>query len=156
MSSPPSSSTDTGAGAGPEPRTAPDLPPRRGSFLNVALTLSFLALLVWGFNPRRMHIKPAPLDPATALCTPSKAEFQPSNLTEIPGVPLDGLADRVKNRILLRLNMEPCTCGCAQSLASCRAGNPQCPASPHTVDPIVREEQDGTVSGPPRKPASPR
>jgi hypothetical protein len=103
-----------------------------------------------------VRIKPAPLDPATGLCKPSEGEFQPSNLTEIPGVPLDEFADRVKNHILLRLNMEPCTCGCALSLASCRAGNPQCPVSPHAVETIVKEEQDGAVSVPPRKPASPR
>jgi len=103
-----------------------------------------------------VRITPAPLDPATSLCTPSQGEFQPSNLTQIPAVLLDGLAGKVKNRILLRLNMEPCTCGCAQSLASCRAVNPQCPVSPHAVDTILKEDQGGAVSVLPRKPASPR
>ena len=128
----------------------PNQPPKRGSAFSVAITLGLLALLVWGISPRRMRIKPAPLEPATAVCPPSKAEFVPSNFTEVPGAPIEALPDRVKNRILLRLNMEPCTCGCSQSLASCRASNPQCPVSPGAIGALVKDEEgsDAPTHGP--------
>jgi hypothetical protein len=35
--------------------------------------------------------------------------------------PLDKLPPTVKNRVLLRLNVEPCNCGCARSIAACPA-----------------------------------
>jgi hypothetical protein len=153
MSSPTSSSTDAAPEAGSESSKAPDVPPKPPSVLPVVLTLGMLALLVWGFSPRRVRIKAAPLQPVTSLCTPH-GDFVPTNLIEIPGVPLDRLPDAVKNRILLRLNMEPCTCGCAQSLASCRASNPQCPVSPGATDAVVKEEQQNAAPSHGRKPAS--
>lgn len=154
MSSPPSSSTDADAGAGSDRAQAPHVPAKRGSIPSVVLTLGALALLVWGFGPRHVKLKPAPLDPVTASCTPSKADFVPSNLTEVPGAPLANLPDPAKNRILLRLNMEPCTCGCALSLASCRAGNPQCPVSPQAMGTVVKEEQEKPAAARARQPAS--
>jgi hypothetical protein len=156
MSSPPSSSTDPGPEAGSEPTQTPDVPPKRGSVLSVVLTLGLLALLVWGMSPRRIRLKPAPLDPVTASCAPSKGDFVPSNLTELPGAPLADLPDAVKNRVLLRLNMEPCTCGCALSLASCRAGNPQCQVSPHAIDTAAKEAQGDAPPPHTRQPASAR
>jgi len=114
---------------------------KKGSGLIVVITLALLALLVWALNPRQPKFKPAPLDPPSSGCAPSQADFVPSNLTEVPGVALAGLPDAVKNHILLRLNMEPCSCGCAQSLAACRAGNPSCPVSPQACDAVVKDEQ---------------
>ena len=154
MSSPTSSSTESGDTA-PNAERASGAQPKHGSVLGVALTLGLLALFVWGLTPRRVRFKPAPLDPATTICTASKGEFVPSNLTEIPGVPLATLPEAVKNRILLRLNMEPCSCGCAQSLGSCRASNPQCPISPHATEAVVKQGQESVHAPQAGKPMSP-
>lgn len=139
MSSPPSNSTETGSESGSgEISTAS---PKRGSALTVVVTIGLLGLLVWALTPRRVSVRPAPPEPLPAFCAPSKAEFVPSNLIEVPGIPLESLPEAVKNHVLLRLNMEPCTCGCVLSLAQCRAGNPQCPNSPQASDAIVKEER---------------
>jgi len=135
MSSPESSPTNQGAGS-----PSPPVAKRKGSGLAALVTLALLALLVWALNPRQPKFRPAPLDPPPGACAPSP-DFVPSNLTEVPGLALDGLPTGVKNHILLRLNMEPCSCGCAQSLAACRAGNPSCPVSPQACDAVVKDEQ---------------
>jgi hypothetical protein len=111
-------------------------------------------LVVWGLTPRRVRFKPAPLDPVVSSCILSKGEFVPSNLTEVPGVPLAAQPEAVRNRILLRLNMEPCSCGCAQSLASCQAGNPQCQVSPRAIEGILKEGRASAAPAALRKPAS--
>lgn len=112
------------------------------------VTLALLALLVWGLIPRQPKLKPAPLEPPRSLCATSTSDFVPSNLTRIPAISLDKLPEPTRNRVLLRLNMEPCSCGCKQSLAVCRAGNPSCPVSPQAADAIVKQE---TAETPPAK-----
>ncbi|HEV2426027.1 MAG TPA: hypothetical protein VGZ29_14450 [Terriglobia bacterium] len=119
---------------------------KKGSALAAIVTLALLALLVWGLIPRRSKFKPAPLEPPRSLCAPGTSDFVPSNLTRIPGMSLDKLPPAVRNRILLRLNMEPCSCGCKLSLAACRAGSPSCPASPQAADAIVKQETAETPS----------
>jgi hypothetical protein len=156
MSSTPSSSIDPAPEAKPEPTRDPGSRPKSGSILSVALTLGLLALLVWGFSPHRVRVKPTPIEPVPPFCAPSKADFVPSNLTDVPDVSSAGLPDVLKNHILLRLNMEPCTCGCALSLASCRAGNPQCSTSPQAINAVVKEEQATAGQVHSVKPASPR
>ena len=131
MSSAGSNSTDTKSA----------LPPKSGSALTVAVSLGLLALLVWALNPHQPRFHPAPPDPASDTCRHSKAGFIPTNLTEIPGLPLTGLPAATKNRLLLRLNMEPCTCGCQQSLAACRARNPSCRVSAGDAEALVKDEQ---------------
>jgi|SRR5579859_1967346 len=156
MSSPASSSTD-GPETGSEPARGAGVPPARGgSALSAGLIIGLLALLVWGLSPRRVAVKPAPLEPVTTSCPTSQADFVPSNLTEVPGYPLGGLSASVKNRILLRLNMEPCTCGCAQSFAACRTGNPRCTVSPQAIDSVIKEEGTNPVVAGAPKPAGAR
>jgi hypothetical protein len=135
MSLPESSSTD--AGSTPEPK--PDLKPR-GSVLAVVVTLTLLGAFVWAIRPSQPKFRPASLDPPAAACPPSKADFVPTNFTSVPGVPLSGLSDRARNRTLLRLNMEPCSCGCGQSLAACRVGNPSCAISARDAAAITQDE----------------
>ena len=125
--------TDAGAKSTPGPK--------KNSALSAGVILALLALLVWALNPRRARFSPAPLDPPPASCAPSKADFVPTNLTDVSGLPLAETSLALKNHILLRLNMEPCSCGCAQSLAACRAGNPSCPVSPQASDAIMKDQQ---------------
>jgi hypothetical protein len=134
MSSTDSSSTEAG-GAAPEP-------PKQGSALAALVTVALLALLVWGLNPRRPKLKPAPLEPPHSPCALTAPRFVPGNLTQIPTMALDGLPQAARNRVLLRLNMEPCSCGCKQSLAVCRAGNPSCPVSPQAAGAILNQEAE--------------
>lgn len=142
MSSKDSSEAEAAAGGPPESR------PKKGSAAAVAVTLALLALLVWYLNPRQPKFKPAPLEPPSSACAPNGADFVPGNLTEIPQMSLDDLPAAVKNHILLRLNMEPCSCGCRQSLAACRTSNPVCPVSPQAADAIVREETAPPAAAP--------
>jgi len=65
----------------------------------------------------------------------------PSNYTEVPGVSLDSLSREQKNRVLFRLNMEPCPCGCNLSIAACRVNHPQCEACKDLVQKAVAEVQ---------------
>ncbi len=143
MSSTDSSSTER---PGPAPEPDPSRKTRdRGSALAAVVTLAILVLLVWGLGPRQSKLKPAPLLPASNTCTPTASDFAPSSLTKIPTMPLDALPPGARNRVLLRLNMEPCSCGCKQSLAMCRAGNPSCPMSPQAADAVVKQETAETA-----------
>jgi hypothetical protein len=144
MSSAESNSTNTGP------------TPKRGSALAVAVTLGLLALLVWALNPRQPRFRPAPPDPVSDVCARSKADFIPTSLTEIPSLPLTGLPAAAKNRLLLRLNMEPCTCGCQQSLAACRASNPSCRVSSGEAETAVKDEQANPVAARTNAPAQKR
>jgi len=141
MSSTDSSSTEAG-GTAQQPASSQPSPNRskNPSALAAIVTLALLALLVWALIPREPKLKPAPLEPPRSTCAPGTSDFVPSDLTKIPGMSLDGLPKAARNRILLRLNMEPCSCGCKLSLAACRAGNPSCPVSPQAADAIVKQE----------------
>jgi len=52
-----------------------------------------------------------------------------------------GLFDfaRERLRVLRRLNFEPCPCGCNQSIAECRANNPQCKVCRSLAEKVVAE-----------------
>ena len=107
----------------------------------VALTMALLGAVVWGLTPSRPHLTPAPLRPVPPGCLKERNDFVPTNLTEVPNLPLDGLGEEAKNRALLRLNMEPCPCGCGQSLAACRASYSSCESSKAPAENIVAEEK---------------
>ena len=47
----------------------------------------------------------------------------------IPGIDLSALSPEKKGEVLKRLNAEPCTCGCGQTVAQCRLEDPNCTVS---------------------------
>jgi hypothetical protein len=140
MSSTESNSSEPGA-----PRAAPG--PSRGSVALVVVTMALLAALVWALSPRQPAFKPAPVYPHPPGCPKYVREFTPSNYTEVPGVSLDGLSKKQKNSVLLRLNMEPCPCGCNVSVAACLTNHPECAACKELAEEIVAEER-GERRGP--------
>ena len=120
----------------------PDGPaqPRTGVALLV-LALGALAGLVWAISPARPNLKPAPLRPQPSGCPRLPVEFVPTNSTEVPGVPMDSLTKEQKEHALLRMNMEPCPCGCNLSIAGCLVEHPQCPVAKGLAQKIVAEER---------------
>ena len=56
----------------------------------------------------------------------------------IPGLDLSGLSPEKKGEVLKRLNAEPCTCGCGQTVAQCRLEDPNCDVSLPLAREIVR------------------
>jgi hypothetical protein len=107
----------------------------------VVVTMALLAALVWALTPGQPAFEPAPLRPLPAGCPKNIREFTPTNYTEVPGVSLEGLTKEQKNRVLFRLNMEPCPCGCNVSIAACRVNHPQCEACKDLAQKIVAEER---------------
>ncbi len=106
----------------------------------VAASLILLALLVWALQPRGPRFTPAPLEPLAAGCPPVRGDFVPSNITELPDLKPDELPATVRPRVLYRLNMEPCSCGCGQSIAACRLNQPECRTSARLAQSIVSDE----------------
>ena len=50
-------------------------------------------------------------------------------VTEIPGIDLSKMTKEQRVAAITKLNEEPCTCGCNQTLARCRVDDPTCPVS---------------------------
>jgi len=50
-------------------------------------------------------------------------------VTEIPGIDLSKLTKEQRVTAITKLNDEPCTCGCNQTVARCRVDDPTCPIS---------------------------
>jgi hypothetical protein len=50
-------------------------------------------------------------------------------VTSIPGIDLSKLTKEQRIAAITKLNDEPCTCGCNQTLARCRVDDPTCPVS---------------------------
>jgi cytochrome c biogenesis protein CcmG/thiol:disulfide interchange protein DsbE len=48
---------------------------------------------------------------------------------KIPGIDLSGLSPEKKAEVLKKLNAEPCSCGCGQTVAQCRLEDPNCDVS---------------------------
>lgn len=135
MSSIPKLQTETGAGgAGPPPQASLS---RAG--LLVAIMLALLGALVWALNPPQPRFTPAPLDPLAPGCPKFSREFVPTNITSVPDPRTDPLPEKAKYRVLYRLNMEACSCGCRQSVAACRVNNPACQTSFGRAKEIVVE-----------------
>ncbi len=114
----------------------------------VALTIALLGVLVAALNPPQPHLSPAPLRPIPPGCAKGPLDFTPTNLTEIPGLSLEAADREARNRALLRLNMEPCSCGCSQSLAACRASTPSCETSRAEANRVASEEHMKTGEEP--------
>jgi len=132
------SSNESNSSSAPPPQVPSGK--RGGSAGLVALTLILLAGLVWAMAPGRPKFAPAPLRQVPAGCALKAPDFVPSDATEIPGLDLRSLTAVQRNHILYRLNMEPCPCGCNNSIAACRANHPTCPINKDLVEKIVAEE----------------
>jgi len=120
--------------------TQPERGPSRASVILVVVSMVLLAALVWSLNPRRPNFKPAPLNPPSAVCPNPSRPFVPSNTTEIPAPIMNELPADVRVRVIRRLNLEPCKCGCNLSLAACLLSNPNCETALRLFKEIVEEE----------------
>jgi hypothetical protein len=107
----------------------------------VVITLILLAGLVWAMWPGRARFAPAPLRPVPKGCPMTTSAFVPTDATEVPAVDSQGLSPEQRNRVLFRLNMEPCSCGCNNSVIACRANHPTCPLGDSLVNKIIAEER---------------
>ena len=139
------SSNESNSSSAPPP-PAPEGKPRSSAGLLV-LSLILLAGLVWAMAPGRAKFAPAPLRPVPSGCSLKAPDFVPSDATEVPGVDLSSLSVEQKNHIIFRLNMEPCPCGCNNSVVACRINHPTCPMVKDVVDKIVAEETGAKAQG---------
>jgi cytochrome c biogenesis protein CcmG/thiol:disulfide interchange protein DsbE len=69
---------------------------------------------------------------------PAKLE-NAAQATEIPGVDLASLSPERRTAALQKLNTEPCTCGCENTIAKCRIDDPKCGTSLPIAQRIVQE-----------------
>lgn len=106
----------------------------------LAISLILLAGLVWAMAPGRQKFAPAPLRPLPAGCPRNVPDFVPSDATEVADINLNALTPVQRNRVLYRVNMEPCPCGCNTSIAACRSGHPACPLGKELVEKVLAEE----------------
>ncbi len=137
MSSTPAPQIESGpGGTGPSPQASLG----RASLL-MAIMLVLLGALVWALNPSQPRLTPAPLHPLPPGCPKFSRQFVPTNITSVPDPPTDTLPEEVKYRVLYRLNMEPCSCGCVHSVAACRVSNRDCQTSLRRAKEIVTEGQ---------------
>jgi hypothetical protein len=105
--------------------------------LRVAIVLAFLGALVWALHPAQPRLTPAPLHPLPPGCPKFSRAFVPANVTSVPDPHTDTLPENVKYKVLYRLNMEACSCGCMQSVAACRVSNRDCQTSLRRAKEIV-------------------
>ncbi len=131
-SSLPSESGKTGA-------SPPPLRSQRRGGLLAAVTIGLLAALVWALNPPQSRLTPAKLHPLLPGCLKLNRAFVATNVTSVATPPVDALPETIKYRVLYRLNMEACSCGCGQSVAACRSNNPDCVTSLERAKKIVNE-----------------
>lgn len=129
------------------PSTAPRGKPPN-SVGQVALGLILLTGLIWAMAPGRAKYQPAPLRAMPAGCSQTTPDFVPTDVTEVPGVDLSAFSKAQQNHILFRLNMEPCPCGCNNSIAGCRINHPTCPLVKDLVEKITADESSATSQGP--------
>ena len=125
----------------PGPASPPDS--SRGAVIYLLVTLAALAAFVWALRPDRPNVKPAPLRPQGAACPQLDGQFTPTNFTELPGLELASLSKERRNHVLLRLNMEPCPCGCNTSLAYCLVSHARCGKCKELAQEIIAEEREG-------------
>ena len=129
-----SSSESPSNSASPPPRN-----PRRQIGL-VALSFALLGVVVWVMAPGRAKFVPAPLRQVSSGCAQSAPDFVPSDVTELPDIDVRSLSPAQQDRILYRLNLEPCPCGCKTSIIVCRRTHPACAVSKELIAKIVAEE----------------
>jgi thiol-disulfide isomerase/thioredoxin len=60
-------------------------------------------------------------------------------VTQIPGLDLSKLTKEQRITAITKLNEEPCTCGCNQTLARCRVDDPKCNISLPRAQEVVAE-----------------
>lgn len=116
---------------GPSDRSSTDsrTGPSKISLAALAIALGLLVALVASLYPPHPKLKPAPLEAYPSGCLKLRHNFTPTNITEVPDLSGNKLSAPVQNRVLLRVNMEPCSCGCNHSIADCRLTNPSCETS---------------------------
>ena len=102
--------------------------PGRRNWTIVAVVFAALLAFVYAIAPSRFHQRPAPLQPVATGCPKTAQLFVPTNITGDIDAALKNLDETDKYRVLLRLNMTPCNCGCLLSAAACRVQHPDCPA----------------------------
>jgi hypothetical protein len=102
---------------------------------------ALLIALVWALNPPQPRLTPASLHPLPPGCPKFDRAFVPTNITGVLDPPTDPLPEKVKYRVLYRLNMEACSCGCMQSIAACRSSNRDCQASLQRAKEIVDQTE---------------
>lgn len=120
--------------------------PSKGSVALVAVTLGLLAALVWALNPSQPKLVPAPLHPQPPGCAKLPREFTPTNFTDLPDFPGEALPPGARYQALLRLNTEPCPCGCVLSIAACRLNYPPCGTSLELAKKTLAEVKQETGS----------
>jgi hypothetical protein len=115
------------------------------------ITMAVLAAFVWALRPDRPNLKSAPLRPEDAPCPRLGGEFTPTNFTELPGLELDSLSKERRNHVLLRLNLEPCPCGCNTSIGYCLLRHPRCAKCKELAQRIIAEEREEEAARRPRR-----
>ena len=123
----------------PEATRPPDS--SRGALIYLLGMLVALAAMVWTLRPERPNVQPAPLRPQDSTCQQVGGQFTPTNITDVPGLELASLSNERRNRVLLRLNMELCPCGCNVSIASCLVNHVHCEKCKQRAQEIVAEER---------------
>lgn len=118
------------ANLAPDKRPGSKSGPSRASVILLAVVLAAMAALALSFYLPRDRLTPAPLIEYPRGCVRLKSNFVPTAVTEAPFPGVNALPAKVKNQVMLYLNMTPCSCGCAESVAACLLQNPQCKISP--------------------------
>jgi len=67
------------------------------------------------------------------------AKLENAQATQIPGIDLSALSPQRRVEALQKLNTEPCTCGCENTVAKCRVDDPKCATSLPLAQRIVQE-----------------
>jgi hypothetical protein len=67
------------------------------------------------------------------------AKLENAQATQIPGIDLATLSPERRTAALQKLNTEPCTCGCENTVAKCRVDDPKCTTSLPIAQRIVAE-----------------
>ena len=67
------------------------------------------------------------------------AKLENAQATQIPGIDLASLSPGKRTQALQKLNTDPCTCGCDNTVAKCRVDDPKCGTSLPLAQKIVQD-----------------
>jgi thiol-disulfide isomerase/thioredoxin len=67
------------------------------------------------------------------------AKLENAQATQIPGIDLASLSPEKRTQALQKLNTDPCTCGCDNTVAKCRVDDPKCTTSLPLAQKIVQD-----------------
>jgi len=67
------------------------------------------------------------------------AKLENAQATQIPGIDLTTLSPERRTAALQKLNTDPCTCGCENTVAKCRVDDPKCTTSLPLAQRIVAD-----------------